>query len=66
MSDQCNMCENDLVDKKSGLIIKGSDIITSWAGDLSDPFANSGNRAPMQGQVSLVICKPCLKLYLDL
>lgn len=66
-TDACHMCDEPLLLPRSGLSIMGADIVTRWAGPVrTDPFVNSGAHAPMQGQVSLTICKDCIRKYLEL
>ena len=61
--DVCDLCDAVLTDSKSGIIIEGEHIAVCWAGRNSpedDIFQGHGSHAPMDGRVSLTVCKTCL------
>lgn len=61
--DVCDICNEVIVQAQDGIEISGENIAVAWAGKSSpegDPFNNSGIHIPMNGRVSLTICKSCL------
>ena len=65
----CDLCDEILTEQQAGIAILGENIAVRWVGKSSvstDVFENNGQYAPMNGRVSLTICKKCLKLYLKL
>lgn len=67
--DVCDICNEVIVSAKSGIEISGENIAVAWAGRDSpkgDPFNNSGIHIPMNGRVTLTICKLCLITELEI
>lgn len=61
--DVCDVCGEVISIMKGGLEISGENIGVTWVGKGSpaeDPFKNSGVHIPMNGRVTLTVCKPCL------
>lgn len=61
--DVCDVCDQVVTKTKGGIEISGENIAVSWVGKDSpegDPFKNSGVHIPMNGRVTLTVCKPCL------
>lgn len=67
--DVCDVCNEVVVNTKSGIEISGENIAVAWVGRNSpegDPFKNSGIHIPMNGRVTLTICKHCLVKELEI
>lgn len=67
--DVCDICSEVIVTAKNGIEISGENIAVAWAGRNSpegDPFRNSGIHIPMNGRVTLTVCKPCLIKELEI
>ena len=61
--DVCDVCGEVIIQSKGGIEISGENIAIAWVGQDSpegDPFKNSGIHIPMNGRVTLTICKTCL------
>jgi len=61
--DVCDICNEVVVKSKGGIEVSGQNIAVAWVGKNSpegDPFKNAGIHAPMDGRVTLTICKSCL------
>lgn len=61
--DVCDVCNEVISAAKGGVEISGENIGVAWAGRNSpegDPFKNSGIHIPMNGRVTLTVCKGCL------
>lgn len=61
--DVCDLCGDILQQEKSGLVIRGQQLETSWVGmpGNADPFNNIGSFAPLDGKVRIVVCSPCIQ-----
>ncbi|HLG28093.1 MAG TPA: hypothetical protein VI423_09940 [Paenisporosarcina sp.] len=67
--DVCDVCGEVITGAKNGIEISGENIAVAWAGRNSpegDPFDNNGVHIPMNGRVTLTVCKPCLISELEL
>lgn len=61
--DVCDVCNEVIIKAQGGIEIAGENIAITWVGKDSpegDPFRNAGIHAPMNGRVTLTICKTCL------
>jgi hypothetical protein len=67
--DSCDICNELINNEKEGIEISGENIAIAWLGKGSpkgDAFRGSGIYAPMNGRVTLAICKSCLIQELNL
>lgn len=67
--DLCDVCGEVIVEPKGGFEISGENISIAWAGRNSpegDPFKNAGIHIPMNGRVTLTVCKSCLVKELEI
>lgn len=67
--DVCDVCGEVIVKAKGGIEISGENIVIAFAGrgaPEGDPFKNSGIHIPMNGRVTLTVCKPCLVKELEI
>lgn len=61
--DVCDICNEVVTKSKGGIEISGQNIAITWVGKNSpdgDPFKNAGIHVPMDGRVTITICKSCL------